>query len=123
MKGFTNPLANEVFYLYKDERPASVVDMIKLTTDAEGTFSIDLKDGTYSIISEDKALPIDEFIAKKKVVDQFYTYSNDDCFETWRTTPDFTIELSKSAEEVVTISERCFTGDNPCMKYTGPYPP
>ena len=121
--GITKSLANEVFYLYKDERPASVTEMIKVTTDAKGTFSIDLKNGVYSVISADKALPIDEFIAKKKIIDQFYSYSTDSCFETWRTTPDFTIDLSKPAEEVVTVSEKCFTGDNPCMKYTGPYPP
>ena len=123
MGGITNALANEVFYIYKDERPSSVTKMIKVTTDAEGKFSIDLKNGTYSVISADKALPIDEFIAKKTIVDQFYTYSNDKCFESWRMTPDFTIDLSQAAVEVVTIPEKCFTGDNPCMQYTGPYPP
>ena len=121
--GFTNPLANQVFYIYKDERPSSVTNMIKVTTDAEGAFSIDLKNGIYSVISADKALPIDEFITKKKIIDQFYTYSDDSCFKTWRTTPDFTIDLTQATNEVVTISEKCFTGDNPCMQYTGPYPP
>ena len=121
--GFTDPIANEVFYIYKDDRPASAVNMVKVTTDAEGKFSIDLENGLYSVIRADKALPLDEFIAKKKIIDDFYSYSADSCFETWRNTPDFTIELTNAADEVVTISERCFTGDNPCMKYTGPYPP
>lgn len=121
--GFTNPIANEVFYIYKGERPKSVTKMVKVTSDAEGKFSIDLEDGVYSIIREDKTLPLDKFIKKKKIEGVHYTYSTDDCFETWRTTPDFTIDLTHPTEEVVTIKERCFTGDNPCMKYTGPYPP
>lgn len=121
--GITEPLANEVFYIYKDDRPASITEMIKVTSDAQGQFSIDLKKGIYSIIRADKTLPLDEFIAKKKIEGTHYSYSNDDCFETWRTTPDFTIDLQGSANEIATISGRCFTGDNPCMKYTGPYPP
>ncbi len=123
LAGFTDPLANEVFYIYKDERPASVTDMIRVTTDEQGKFSIDLKSGTYSVICADKVLPTEEFITKKKIIDQFYTYSDDSCFKTWRTTPDFTIDLTTTTEESVTISEKCFTGDNPCMQYTGPYPP
>lgn len=121
--GFTNPIANQVFYIYKDERPKSITEMVRLTTDETGKLSIDLKDGTYSLISEDKALPLDEFIKKKKVEGQHYQYTDDSCFETWRNTPDFTVELSSPTEEVVTIQEKCFTGDNPCMKYIGPYPP
>ena len=123
LAGFTSPLANEVYYIYKDERPASVTNMIRVTTDEKGKFAIDLKSGTYSVICADKALPIAEFITKKKTIDQFYTYSDDSCFKAWRTTPDFTIDLATSTEELVTISEECFTGDNPCMQYTGPYPP
>jgi len=121
--GITEPIANQTFYIYKDERPKSLKDMIRLTTDEKGVLSIDLKDGKYSIISEDKALSLDEFIKKKKVDGQYYEYSEDSCFETWRTTPDFTIQLAHPTKEVVTINHTCFTGDNPCMEYTGPYPP
>ena len=121
--GFTNPLANEVFYVYKDERPASITKMIRVTSDAEGKFSIDLKKGKYSIIRADKTLPLNEFIAKKKIDGPHYEYSDDACFETWRTTADFTIDLSSPTEEIATIQRTCFTGDNPCMQYTGPYPP
>lgn len=121
--GFTEPMANKVFYLYKDDRPKSVKDMVKVTTDAEGTFGIDLKDGRYSIISEDKILSLSDFIKKKKIEGQFYEYSDDACFETWRTTPEFIIDLAHATEKVVTIETDCYTGDNPCMKYTGPYPP
>jgi hypothetical protein len=97
--------------------------MVRVTTDDNGVFSIDLEDGKYSIISEDKALTLDEFIKKRKIEGQYYQYSDDACFETWRNTPEITIELTHPTEEVVTISHRCYTGDNPCMKYTGPYPP
>lgn len=121
--GFTNPIANEVFYIYKDERPGSVTKMVKVTTNDQGKFSIDLKEGSYSIIHGDKALPLAEFIEKKKIIGQFYEYSDDSCFETWRTTPDFTINLTGPADEIVVISKQCFTGDNPCMQYDGPYPP
>ncbi|MDG1330879.1 MAG: prealbumin-like fold domain-containing protein [Crocinitomicaceae bacterium] len=121
--GFTNPIANQVFYIYKDERPSSITKMVRVKTDENGKLSIDLKDGTYSIISEDKALPIDEFIKKKKIEGDFYQYSADSCFETWRTTPDLTVEISNPMVETVTIQQKCYTGDNPCMKYTGPYPP
>lgn len=124
MNGFTVPMANDVFYIYEGERPSSTTKMTKVTTDSIGRFTIDLPPGTYSVIRGEKALPLDEFIALKKVEDSYYTYEDDVCFSTWRNTPDFTAELkSGHINEVVTISARCFTGDNPCMQYTGPYPP
>jgi len=121
--GFTEPIANQVFYLYKGERPQSVTNMVKVTTNDQGKFSIDLEEGTYSIIHGDKALQLNEFIKKKKIDGSHYEYSDDSCFEKWRTTPDFTINLAQAADETVVISESCFTGNNPCMQYTGPYPP
>lgn len=121
--GFTEPIANQVYYIYKDERPKSVTKMVKVTTDEQGKFSIDLEEGVYSIIHGDKGLPLDEFIEKKKIIASYYNYSDNDCFEKWRTTPDFTINLVKTTDETVVISSRCFTGDNPCMDYIGPYPP
>lgn len=122
--GTTELLANTVFYVYEGERPSSITKMIKVTTNSEGELKIDLKKGVYSVIQADKTLPLDEFIAKKKVISELYKYNSDECFETWRTTPDFVGEIGKlGVKETVTINEKCFTGDNPCMQYDGPYPP
>ena len=122
--GFNEAMANEVFYIYEGERPSSITKMTKVTTDNEGRFKIDLPKGTYSVIRAAKALPLDEFMELKKIDDEFYTYNDDECFKTWRNTPDFTTQLKKGhVDEIVTINAACFTGDNPCMQYTGPYPP
>lgn len=122
--GITEVMSNTVFYIYEGERPASITNMTKVTTNEEGQLKIDLKKGVYSVIQADKALPLDEFIAKKKIEGPFYKYSSDDCFDTWRKTPDFVGEIGRlGIRETVTINEKCFTGDNPCMQYDGPYPP
>ncbi len=121
--GITEALADRVFYIYEGERPSSVTKMIKVRTDANGYFSVDLKKGVYSIISEDKTLSLKEFIEKKKIISDLYTYSSDSCFEEWRNTPDLVVELSSNETKNVVIQERCFTGDNPCMEYMGPAPP
>ena len=122
--GFTEALADQVFYVYEGDRPSSVTKMIKVRTDANGFFSIDLKKGVYSIISEDKALTLQEFIEKKKIINDFYRYDKDDsCFEKWYNTPELVVDLSSNEERNVVINHACFTGDNPCMNYVGPYPP
>jgi hypothetical protein len=122
-QGFTEALADRVFYIYEGERPSSVTKMIKVRTDANGYFSIDLKKGVYSIISEDKALTLKEFIEKKKIIDEVYGYDDDSCFEEWYNTPELVVDLSSNEERNVVINEGCFTGDNPCMQWRGPYPP
>lgn len=122
-QGSTTPLSGQVFYLYEGERPASVSQMVKIRTDLEGHFSIDLKTGVYSVISEDKTLSLEEFIAKHKIIDQFYSYAPDSCFEEWRNRPNLVVDLSSNESRNLTIEEDCFTGNNPCMLYTGPYPP
>ena len=35
-RGFTEALADQVFYIYKDERPKSVKDMVRVKTDENG---------------------------------------------------------------------------------------
>lgn len=122
--GFNEPMANQVFYIYEGERPSSVTKMTKVTTDETGRFKIDLPQGTYSVIRASKAMPLDEFIEMQKINGEHYTYSDDQCFKTWRNTPDFTVEHNKGhVDETVTLNAACFTGDNPCMQYNGPYPP
>lgn len=123
-EGFDEPVKNADFYIYSEERPQSAKDMTKVTTDEEGKFTVSLPTGNYSIIQASKLLPLEEFIAQKSMNSEQYVNSSSSCFESWKNSPDFTFNVeSEDCSPSFTELKRCFTGANPCIKYTGPYPP
>jgi hypothetical protein len=121
--GIDEPINGAVYYIYKDDLPASANGFTKVTTDANGMILVNLEAGTYHFIEKDKRLSLEDFIDAKEIIGEHYKNGPETCFERWRLTPDFSINLTKDSEEVISIANRCFTGSNPCLTYTGPYPP
>lgn len=122
--GFNEPVRNADFYIYTGERPSNVKDMTKVTTDEEGKFSVALPNGVYSMIQASKLLPLDEFIELKQIKGENYINGDTECFQNWKNGIDFSFNVESSdCSPLFTEMKRCFTGANPCLEYTGPYPP
>ncbi|MCH2224441.1 MAG: hypothetical protein MK066_06685 [Crocinitomicaceae bacterium] len=123
-KGFIEAVSNADFYLYQGEIPTNQSEFIKFTTNDLGKFTLDLAPGKYNIIQANKLLSLEKFIAVNNPKSEHYKVAPSTCFEKWKNSPDFSFVMTDvSQEKVFTENHRCFTGANPCLKYTGPYPP
>ena len=124
-EGFNEALPNAVFYLYKDSLPDDKDDLLKVTTDEKGGFDTKLTPGSYHLIQEAKLGSLEEFIKAKRIDDDHYKSHPEECYERWFNAPDFSFVVTDTTghNPVLTEWHRCFTGANPCLIYTGPYPP
>ena len=52
-----------------------------------------------------------------------YKNAPDECYERWRTTPDFEFIINKDTTFSLVEYQGCFTSNNPCVQYVGPMPP
>ena len=122
--GFSEPIPNAVYYIYSGDRPKTAKDMTKITTNADGKFTVSLPNGLYSVIQESKLLPLEQFIELKSIKGDFYTNGDSECFSNWKKGVDFSFNVESSdCSPLFTEIKRCFTGANPCLEYEGPYPP
>jgi len=119
----TQPASGVVYYIYEGTRPSQKSDFTRVVANGEGVITIELPDGDYEMIQEDKLLSLKEFIALKKIGGVHYRNKPDTCYEDWRNKPDFSVALRSDSTVLFTINHKCFTGTNPCLEYTGPYPP
>jgi hypothetical protein len=122
-ENMTQPGRGQLYYLYELPRPENRDDFTKVIANHEGVIEIRLEPGTYGMITEDKMLPYDEFLAQNKVEKLYYQNRSDTCFEEWRNRADFGVELSSDTTQSIKIVRQCYTGINPCIRYTGPYKP
>ncbi len=99
----------------------------KVTTDALGVLHLDLGIGNYAIQELFKDCSFEEF--KKQNITSSGMYQQDlgsDCYEQWWKSylGEFNvISMDEKQHLNMSESESCFTGNNPCLMYTGPYPP
>jgi len=99
----------------------------KVTTDALGVLHLDLGIGNYAIQELFKDCSFEEF--KKQNITSSGMYQQDlgsDCYEQWWKSylGEFNvISMDEKKHLNMSESESCFTGNNPCLMYTGPYPP
>lgn len=123
-RGFSNPMpAAEFFIREGDGNNKSARIVAQFTTGEEGTFSVELPPGTYSVLHADKKLKLDAFKKKNAAQGSNYTSWGDECYEKWYNRADFLLNVRKDTTVVLTYRSRCFTGTNPCIRYNGPYPP
>lgn len=92
-----------------------------------GIIQLQLKPGQYSIRETFKDIPFDVFYAKHAITDRTH-YQNDseECYKRWWKTNLFEFEITDTTTFLKyekTLYSRCFTGNNPCLQYSGPYPP
>ena len=92
-----------------------------------GIIELNLEIGHYSIQETFKNISFNEFYKKYKSKDKMYRQNgSEDCFKKWWSTNLFEFDITDTTvfiKDETTIYDRCFTGNNPCVQYTGPYPP
>ena len=122
--GFTNPMKSTAFFVRQgdsNEKKNKVAATFK--TDETGQFSIELPSGSYSVFHADKQLPFNAFRKKTGSSSKYYKEREEPCWQDWYKRPDFQLTVSNDTSVVFTYSSRCYGGFNPCLQYTGPYPP
>ena len=119
----TSPYSNTTF-IFIDHQSG---EEERMNTDENGMFKFQLPPGEYSIRETFKDTTFDAFYAQNVAPNSEYYSSGDvECYEHWWASNlvDFTITKEDSVYEYsATRYARCFTGNNPCSTYNGPYPP
>jgi len=92
-----------------------------------GGYYLNLEPGSYSIQEGYKNVTFDQFrMANTKVHSQYIIPGDDECYRNWwkSTLRDFVVTDSEGVLIInCSISSSCYTGNNPCDYYNGPYPP
>ena len=100
----------------------------KVKTDSTGTLYLKIAPGKYAIRELYKDCTFEEFKAENyREPDDYYVVNGQaDCYETWWASNLGTFEIL-AGDEIQhfdwSTRDRCFTGNNPCVSYTGPWPP
>lgn len=123
-RGTFAPLASTTFFVRKGDTNSPENEVVAhFSTDASGTFELQLPTGVYSVLHSDKELSVDAFIAKQSPTGPHRTSSGRTCMEAWYQRPDFLLSVTRDTSVVLTYNARCYTGTNPCAVYNGPVPP
>jgi len=96
-----------------------------VVADSTGTIYLNLENGEYSLRQTYKDMTFEEFYAKNSGKGNSFISRDVDCYRKWweNNLLDFTINDTTEVKTKVTFGSACFTGNNPCLIYTGPYPP
>jgi hypothetical protein len=120
------PYRNKQFVVKKgasNQEDTTVV--ASFSTDEEGKFSIQLPKGSYCLLKADKNQAYADFYGEKQSpTGQYYQAKEEECFKDWWTKCELTLVLeADTLLPTLKLYNRCFTGENSCMQYTGPLPP
>ena len=124
-KGTYEALSNEEYALFTvNDCQMRVKKKTIFTLNEEGTAKFSIEPGTYAFISTDKLLPLSELKKKYHINDQLhYTNGSDACFELWKSKNDLILHITKDTVITYVQKRKCWTGNNPCLEYTGPAAP
>jgi hypothetical protein len=89
-------------------------------------YYLSLPMGKYAIKEAFKDVPFKSFVANHEIKGMYYMEGTEECYKNWWKSNLFEFEVTDKDSVIVletTIGESCFTGNNPCVQYTGPYPP
>lgn len=120
------PYKNKKFVVKKgsaNKEDTTVV--LAFQTDQEGKFNIQLPKGNYCILKAHKNIPFTIFYSlNQKPYDRFFAARDETCFQDWWAKCELSMELTKDTSlAAITLFNRCFVAENPCMDYEGPMPP
>lgn len=124
-KGTTEPYANETFYLKSAMSNSKRDFTIKvLKTDDQGQVKFKAAPGKYVLIHIDKTMSFENYLKKFNTPDEakFLTYVGDEAAKAQFSKADFEITLEAGKAISISYQSACFSGLNPCLKYTGPKP-
>lgn len=92
----------------------------------EGEYLAFLPPGKYVVMEKYKDVEFEEFVNTYRRSGTYYMDSSDDCYKLWWKSNILSFEIIHEDTLIsleATINANCFTGINPCVQYTGPYPP
>ena len=120
--GHFSSLQNSTFYIVlKEDSSRTAIDSFK--TNNKGFFEIKLIPDEYSIFEANKMIPLEMFV-KANIGNGSNTFvMGQGCLKNWYNTPDFALNATQDTTIEIIFYSRCFVGTNPCLQYTGPYPP
>jgi len=115
--------SNSVFYLVlADDTTRTPYKRFK--TNQNGHFEVKVQPNKYWIFHENKMVTYQKFYTNQSSNLPRNTVSSPgDCYREWYNTPDFEFKVTKDTSLHIVFYQRCFTGINPCIQYTGPMPP
>ena len=98
-----------------------------VVTEGAGIIQLNLKPGRYGLKETFKDCSFDDFMKRFPQPDNdTYLQTNPDCYKNWWASNfmEFTVTAVETQLELShTFFDQCFIGYNPCLIYTGPYPP
>ena len=100
----TRPASELVYYLYEGTRPTRTSDFTRIVSNSDGIITLDLANGNYRMIQEDKLLSLEEFITLKNIEGIHYSAKPGNCYEDWRNRPDLSISLTSDTTMQFTIN-------------------
>ena len=120
--GTLSAITSTKFYIVlKADSSRTPVD--SFTTSDNGSFQVTLKKNKYSIFSAPKILPFEEFYKQNSgASDSLYSDKGKSCYKNWYNTPELSLNAVRDTFVQIILYSYCFTGDNPCIMYTGPLP-
>lgn len=116
------PCTEKYFFIKKGDANSAknpVIDAIHV--DSAGSFSIQLKQGTYCILQDfqTKPLQLEQFKSGNN-----FEYQGDDCMRKYWADCFQMVDLKGNINDfTITVYKKCFGDGNPCLIYTGPMPP
>jgi hypothetical protein len=124
-QGTYEALSNEEYALFTvNDCQMRVKKKMVFTLNELGTAAFSIEPGTYALISTDKLLPLAELKKKYHINDQLhYTNGSDACFELWKSKNDLILNITNDTVISYVQKRKCWTGNNPCLEYTGPAAP
>lgn len=99
----------------------------KVTTDSLGILNLELDSGNYAIQQLYKDCSFQDFMKQVNKVDGMYYHDmGEECYKNWWKSymGEFTVTNKETIQHLnMGEGDSCFTGNNPCLSYSGPYPP
>ena len=101
-------------------------EKLPLRANEEGLFQLNLPPGKYAIKEQFKDIPFDKFVQQHRKSGMYMMTGSDECYQKWWSSylAEFEIVQGGALQSFkFHLRNRCFTANNPCDIYTGPYPP
>jgi hypothetical protein len=123
--GYYEPMKFEKFNILKGKSFTEGMEIYKeITLDVEGNAVFSLPIGDYMLIRADKYLSLEAFMMKNAPMDdKNYKIKGDDCFKTWKNTPEMYFRVVNDTSIELLQKAKCWVGINECIEYVGPPAP
>ena len=123
VKGKNVPYKSAVFYVKSSmNNDLKKQTISKIETDINGEFTLNIPQGKYFIIHEDKTLSFEKYLLKYNIPKPNYEFIGEKEAKIIFETADFEFVVEENKPIEIIYQSKCFVGMNRCLKYTGPLP-